>query len=140
MSRSLASLIALVSQSQARRVVYCRVRKTKYMMQFLNILRANNFIYGYSGESLSQEDMVFVYFRFYKYRPLLKGIRLFSKAGHRRFLKKDHFGYLAQKMDPGQIYITSSAVLSGMTSLRGLESLARISYKQKCGELLSTVW
>lgn len=140
MNRSLSVLIAIINQAQSRRVVYCRVRKTKYMYQFLNILRQNNFIYGYSGESLGLEDKITVFFRFHKYRPLLHGIKQLSKSGHRRYLRKDRFRYLAQQMDPGQIYITASAATSGMSTIKGLEAIAKLNYKHKCGELLSTVW
>lgn len=140
MNRSLSLLIAIVNQAQSRRVVFCKVRKTKYMFQFLNILRQNNFIYGYSAMSLGLEDKITVYFRFHKYRPLLHGIRQLSKSGHRRYLRKDRFLYLSQKMDPGQIYVTAGAFTGGMSTLRGLEAITKLNYRHKCGELLSTIW
>lgn len=140
MNRSLAAVISVLNQARTRKVVYCKVRKTKHMVEFLNILRQNNFIYGFGGAASLLDNKISVYFRFHKYRETLHGIRQFSKGGHKRYLIARRLKFLSQKMDPGQIYISNTAAFGGMLNLHRYESLNNLNTKHKCGELIATVW
>ena len=139
MGHSISGTIAVLNQARARKTLYCTVRKTKYMLKFLQVLRQHNYIYGFTADP--ETDKIYVYFRFHKHRPTLNGLKQISKPGHRRYVTFNRFNRLSHQMTVGQIYVTNSSFADGLSSAHGYELFYnRINRKQKCGELLATVW
>lgn len=149
MGYTLGHTLSTLNQARQKRAMFCVVRRTEYTVQFLHTLRAHHLIYGFgctvSNAWVEGLRYVFVYFRFHKYRPTFRGIRIFSTPGHRRWITYDRFTKLARSADVGQIFITNSAHKGGLFTSKGFEyrynrNDHRSERRFKCGELVASAW
>jgi len=96
-------------------------------------------IYGYS--ILPKTNKIFVYLRYYRNRPIIKDIRLYSKPGHKRYLNRYNSFKITKIINP------SNVLLVGTSKTSTLEQLFISKYDKQYqlgnkhfGELLSMIW
>lgn len=133
----ISQAIAGIKLAHQQNRIYCVVKKSKYMLRFLSVLRANCFIYGYA--CVPSTDNVFVYLRYYKSRPLLRGLKQVSRPGHKRYVTFHKYSKMVSQA-PGTTFIVNST----FAGLRPVD-VASLRYpnlvrKYNCGELLCVVW
>ena len=104
----------LVRQSHHQKKVYCEVKLSKQTVLYLRFLRKNSMIYGYSV--IPETNRVLVYLRYYRNRPVIKDIRLYSKQGHKRFLNHKNIFEVTLRTNPG------SGILVGTSKTSTLEN------------------
>lgn len=140
MRRGLAMTFGLVKQAHHQKKVYCEVKKCKQTLVYLKALRENSLIYGYT--IVPKTNRVFVYLRYYRNRPSMKHIRLFSKPGFRRFISKVNiFRIVNQKTNPGSVLLVNSAKTKKIEQLTVSRFDKNMQYSNKnFGELISCVW
>lgn len=139
MRRDLTTTYGLIKQAHQQKKVYCEVNNCKQTVRFLRVLRENSLIYGYSV--LPKTNRVFVYLRYFRNRPTLKHIKLYSKQGHRRALNVKISHRLLSKINPGNVAIVSTSQTAEIKSAfltkhdRDYHGL-----NKTFGELLCLVW
>lgn len=139
MRKGLAFSYGLVKQAHHQKKVYCEVKKCKQTILYLRALRQNSIIYGYSV--IPKTDRVFVYLRYFRNRPVLKDIRLYSKPGHRRFVSKKNIFSITQRTNPGNVLLVGTSRTSSLEQLYVSKYDKFMQYSNKnFGELLSMVW
>jgi len=140
MKRGLALTFGLLKQAHHQKKVYCEVKKCKQTLMYLKALRENSIIYGYS--IVPETNRVFVYLRYYRNRPSMKSIRLFSKPGFRRFIsKRTIFEVINKKTNPGCVLLVNSSKTSKIEQLTSSRFDKDIQFSNKnFGELISCVW
>lgn len=129
----------LVRQSHHQKRVYCEVKMSKQTVLYLRFLRKNSMIYGYS--LIPETSRVLVYLRYYRNRPVIKDIRLYSKQGHKRFLNRKNMFEVTQRTNQG------NAVLVGTSRTSTLEDAFLFRFdkhfnyaNRNYGELMAMVW
>lgn len=129
----------LVRQAHHQKRVYCEVKMSQQAILYLRFLRKNSMIYGYS--LIPETSRVLVYLRYYRNRPVIKNIRLYSKQGHKRFLNKKNIFEVSLRANPG------NGVLVGTSKTSTLENAFLFRFDKKYnyankefGELLAMVW
>ena len=139
MNKSLAFTYGLVKQAHHQKKVYCEVKNSKQTILYLRALRENSMIYGYS--ILPKTNKIFVYLRYYRNRPIIKDIRLYSKPGHKRYLNRYNSFKITKIINP------SNVLLVGTSKTSTLEQLFISKYDKQYqlgnkhfGELLSMIW
>lgn len=139
MRRELTTTYGLLKQAHRQRKVYCEVRNCKQTLRFLRVLRDNSLIYGYS--EVPGTDRVFVYLRYYRNRPALKHIKLYSKQGHRRSLNRRNGTTLLSKINPGNVAVVSTSQTSEIKSALLVKSDKEYHHVNRTfGELLCLAW
>lgn len=110
------------------------------MLKFLTALRTNCFIYGYALVPAS--DVVYVYLRYHKYRPVIRGLKQVSRPGHKKYVTYDSYLNMTVHSHPGTTYIVNSSFTGGVLQQIGDAELRFPQFirKYKCGELLCVVW
>lgn len=129
----------LVRQSHHQKRVYCEVKMSKQTVLYLRFLRKNAMIYGYS--LIPGTNRVLVYLRYYRNRPVIKDIRLYSKQGHKRFLSRKNMFEITQRTNQG------NAILVGTSRTATLEESFMFRFdkhynyaNRNYGELMAMVW
>ena len=129
----------LVRQSHHQKRVYCEVKMSKQTVLYLRFLRKNSMIYGYS--LIPETSRVLVYLRYYRNRPVIKDIRLYSKQGHKRFLNRKNMFEVTQRTNQG------NAVLVGTSRTSTLEDAFLFRFdkhfnyaNRNYGEPMAMVW
>jgi len=139
MKRGLALTFGLLKQAHHQKKVYCEVKKCKQTLMYLKALRENSIIYGYSV--VPETNRVFVYLRYYRNRPSMKSIRLFSKPGFRRFIaKRTLFEVINKKTNPGCVLLVNSSKTSNIEQLTSSRFDKNVQFSNKnFGKLISCV-
>lgn len=138
MKKSLSSSYGLIKQAHKQKKVYCEVKNSKQTILYLRALRQNSIIYGYS--IIPETNKVSVYLRYYRNRPIIKQIRLFSKQGHRRFLNKKNIFDISNIVNPANTLLVGTSRTSTLEQLHLYRNSKHIQYTNKYfGELLSMV-
>lgn len=140
MKRGLAMTYGLIKQSHHQKKVYCEIKLCKQTMVYLRALRENSLIYGYS--LVPKTNRVLVYLRYYRNRPAIKTIRLFSKPGFRRYVtKRNLFKTVTTKTNPGGVLLVSTTRTSKIEQLSVSKFDKQLQFSNKnFGELISGVW
>lgn len=139
MRRDVTSTYGLLKQSHHQKKVYCEVRNCKQTLKFLRVLRDNSLIYGYS--IVPQTNKVFVYLRYFRNRPALKHIKLYSKPGHRRPLNFRVSSYLLSQSNPGSVAVVGSPKKADIVDAYLVKSDKDFHYANRTyGELLCLAW
>jgi len=139
MKKGIAFSYGLVKQAHIQKKVYCEVKNSKHTIFYLKSLRKNSFIYGYS--IVPETNRVFVYLRYYRNRPTLRGISLYSKQGHKRYITKKNIFKISRRTNPGNSVIigTSKTSTLEITSMFKHDKYLQFS-NSHYGELMSMVW
>jgi len=139
MKKGLAFSYGLLKQAHHQKKVYCEVKNSKQTIFYLKSLRKNSFIYGYS--LIPETNRVFVYLRYYRNRPTLRGIKLYSKPGHKRTITKKNIFEIARRTNPGNSVIvgTSKTATLEITSMFKHDKYLQFA-NTHFGELMSMVW
>lgn len=136
----ISQTIAGIKLAHQQNRIFCMVKKSKHMLRFLSVLRANCFIYGFA--CVPSSDLVYVYLRYHKNRPTVHGIQQVSRPGHKRYIT--YFGYKKMTVHsyPGTTYIVNSSFTGGVLQQVGDAEVRFPNFirKHKCGELLAIVW
>lgn len=139
MKRAVAMSYGLVKQAHHQKKVYCEVKNSKQTVLYLRSLRKNSMIYGYS--LIPGTNRILVYLRYYRNRPNIKNIRLYSKQGHRRYINKENIFHITQITNPGNAMIVSTSKTATIEDLFLFKYDKHLNYANRnFGELLSMVW
>lgn len=139
MRRDLGTTYGMIKQAHGQKKVYCEVNNCKQTLRFLRVLRDNSIIYGYSV--LPKTNRVFVYLRYFRNRPAIKHLKLYSKQGHRRSLNGRNALTLLSKINPGNVAVVSTPQSSEIKSAFLIKHDREYHYINKTfGELLCLVW
>jgi ribosomal protein S8 len=132
--------IAGIKLAHQQNRIFCMVKKSKHMLRFLSVLRANCFIYGYA--CIPASDLVYVYLRYHKSRPVIRGLKQVSRPGHKRYITYLGYSNLTVHSHPGTTYIVNSSFTKGILQQVGDAEVRFPNFirKYKCGELLCVVW
>lgn len=139
MRRNLTFTYSLVKQAHHQKKVYCEVKNCKQTILYLRALRENSMIYGYS--KIPNSDRIFVYLRYYRNRPVIKDLKLYSKPGHRRFVSRKNIFNITKGVNPGNVLLVGTSKSSTLEQLYVSKHDKHFVYSNKnFGELLSMAW
>lgn len=139
MKKSLAFTYGLVKQAHHQKKVYCEVKNSKQTVLYLKALRDNSMIYGYS--LIPGTNRVLVYLRYYRNRPAIKTIKLYSKPGHKRTVTKNNIFTILNRTNPGNVLLVGTSRTSTLEQLYLFKGGKHYQYANKhFGELMSMVW
>lgn len=139
MKRNLTFTYSLVKQAHHQKKVYCEVKNCKQTVLYLRALRENSMIYGYS--KIPNSERIVVYLRYYRNRPILKNLKLYSKPGHRRFINKRNIFNITKTTNLGNILLVGTSRSSTLEQLYVSKYDKQLIYSNKnFGELISMVW
>lgn len=129
----------LVRQSHHQKRVYCEVKMSKQTVLYLRFLRKNSMIYGYS--LIPETSRVLVYLRYYRNRPVIKDIRLYSKQGHKRFLNRKNIFEITQRTNQGNAILVGTSRTSTLEDAFLFRFDKHFNYANRnYGELMAMVW
>lgn len=138
MRRGLAMSYGLVRQAHHQKRVYCEVKMSRQAVLYLRFLRKNSMIYGYS--LIPETNRVLVYLRYYRNRPVMKDIRLYSKQGHKRYIRRDTTFEIALRANPGNGILVGTSRTSTLENSFLFRFDKHFNYaNNNCGELLAMV-
>jgi ribosomal protein S8 len=138
MKRGLAMSYGLVRQSHHQKRVYCEVKMSLQTVLYLRFLRKNSMIYGYS--LIPETSRVLVYLRYYRNRPVIKDIRLYSKQGHKRYLTRKNTFEITQRTNPGNGILVGTSKTSTLENAFLFRFDKHFNYaNQNYGELMAMV-
>lgn len=139
MKRGLSSAYGLLKQAHQQKKVYCEVHNSKQTILYLRALRRNSMIYGYS--IIPETNKIFVYLRYYRNRPTIKCLRLYSKQGHKRSVSKKNVFSINNIANPGNVSLVSTSRSSTLEELYFFKNDKKLIFSNKnFGELISLVW
>ena len=135
----ISQAIAGIKLAHQQNRIYCVVKKSKHMLRFLSVLRANCFIYGFACQPNS--DIVFVYLRYHKGRPIIRGLKQVSRPGHKKYITFHGYSRMTVNSLPGTTYIINSSFSGGLLPVGNAElRFPDFLRTHKCGEILCVVW
>lgn len=139
MKRGLAVSYGLVRQAHHQKKVYCEVKMSLQTALYLRSLRNSAMIYGYS--LIPGTNRVFVYLRYYRNRPAIKEIKLYSKPGHKRYINTKNIFHITQRTNPGTGLLVGTSKTSTLEDLFLFRYDKHLNYSNRnFGELMSMVW
>lgn len=139
MKKSVSTAYGLLKQAHQQKKVYCEVNNSKQTILYLRALRQNSLIYGYS--LIPETNKIFVYLRYYRNRPTLKHLRLYSKQGHRRSVNKKNIFTINNIANPANVALVGTSKSSTLEQLYFFKNDNKLVYSNKYfGELISMVW
>lgn len=132
--------IAGIKLAHQQNRIFCVVKKSKHVLRLLSVLRGNCFIYGFACSPGT--DIIYVYLRYHKSRPTIRGIKQVSRPGHKKYVTFFGYSKMTVHSHPGTTYIVNSSFTDGKLQQVGDAELRFPNFirKYKCGELLCVVW
>jgi len=129
MSPLASNALAIITSGYKNRRLLVRVKKSKLVIQILNIFYNNGFIRGFSL-SLTSPYEIIVFLKYVDSKPILKKFQILSSGGRRTYCKSS---YVLNRLVNNGFFVMSTSTLGLVTSL---QLLAMRNTIKTGGELL----
>lgn len=129
MSPLASNALAVITSGYKNRRLLVRVKKTKLIIQILNLFYNNGFIRGFSLSTTSPYEII-VFLKYVDSKPVLKKFQIFSSGSRRTYCKSS---YVLSRLGNNGLFVLSTSSLGLVTSMQliALRKTIRIG-----GELL----
>jgi ribosomal protein S8 len=132
MSSLACNALAIINAGYKNRKLLVRVKRSKLVLQILNLFYSNGFIRGFSLSNSTPYEII-VFLKYIESKPVLRGFEILSSAGRRTYCKSS---YVFNRLCTNGFFIISTSSLGLVTSL---QLLAFRSTIKTGGELLFKV-
>jgi len=113
MSPLASNTLAIITSGYKNRRLLVRVRKSKLIIQILNLFYYNGFIRGFSLSTNSPYEII-VFLKYVDSKPILKKFQILSSGTRRTYCKSP---YILNRLVNNGLFVLSTSQLGLTTSL-----------------------
>jgi ribosomal protein S8 len=114
MSPLASNALAIITSGYKNRRLLVRVKKSKLVIQILNLFYNNGFIRGFSFSVTSPYEII-VFLKYVDSKPILKKFQILSSSGRRTYCKSS---YILTRLVNNGFFVISTSTLGLVTTLQ----------------------
>jgi ribosomal protein S8 len=120
MSPLSSNALAIITSGYKNRRLLVRVKKSKLIIQILNLFYNGGFIRGFSLSTTSPHEII-VFLKYVDGKPILKKFQIFSSGGRRTYCKAP---YILNRLANNGLFVISTSCF-GLITTQQLVSLRK---------------